>query len=93
MAATAGCRPTTARLVVNDANGDGLAEVVITTSGQEQVYLLGADGRRLAQYRTAVTTGTIAYADLNNDGWGEVIVGTEIGVQIFSTSNRLQPVY
>ena len=82
-----------ARLTADDIDGDGGAEVVVTTVGQRQVYLLGNDGQRLAEYRSSPgsggTTGALDYADLNGDGWGEVIVGTQTGVQVFGTSNQV----
>jgi hypothetical protein len=78
-----------ARLTAGDIDGDGQAEVLVTTVGQEQVYLLNGSGERLAQYHTSGTTGGLAYADVNNDGWGEVIVGTETGVELFGTSTQV----
>jgi outer membrane protein assembly factor BamB len=80
---------TTARLKADDINGDGKAELVVTTEEQPQVYLLDAEGRHLAEYRTQGTTGALDYVDLNGDGWGEVIVGTQSGVQVFAASDQV----
>jgi len=80
---------TSARLRIDDINGDGSAELVVTTEGQPQVYLLDAEGRRLAEYRTPGTSGAFDYVDLNSDGWGEVVVGTQDGVQVFAASDQV----
>lgn len=92
---------TPARLIADDLDDDGKSELVVTTIGQNQVYLIDASGHHLAEYHpstlatcagplTAKTTGAVAYADLNNDGLGEIIVGTRAGVQVFGTSPRVE---
>jgi hypothetical protein len=78
-----------ARLTARDVNGDGRLEIAVTTPVQEPAYLLAANGRLLAEYRTWATSGPVELADLNGDGWNEVIVGTEAGVQVFGTSDRV----
>jgi outer membrane protein assembly factor BamB len=84
------------KLIVGDPNADGAVELVATTEGQAQVYLLTASGHLLAEYHLSAlpadrveTTGALAYADLNGDGWGEIIVGADTGVQVFGTSDRV----
>ncbi|MCQ3979519.1 MAG: hypothetical protein DPW09_39375, partial [Anaerolineae bacterium] len=74
------------RLQAADINGDGQAEIAVATGGQGPVYLLAANGQRLAEYLTGKNTGGLAYTDLNGDGQGEIMVGTETGLQVFGAA-------
>ncbi|GIK41499.1 MAG: hypothetical protein BroJett011_53320 [Chloroflexota bacterium] len=78
------------RLQAADINGDGQAEVAVTTGGQGPIYLLAANGQRLAEYLVEQSTGTLAYADLNGDGQGEMMVGTETGLQVFGAARPVE---
>lgn len=79
----------TARLNIADINNDGQAEIAVTAPGQQQVYLMDAQGHCLAVYYVRGTTGALDFADLNHDGWGEIMVGTETGLKVFGLSPQV----
>jgi hypothetical protein len=78
------------RLVAHDVDGDGSLEIAVTTPVYEPVYLLDSGGRLLAEYRTWGTSGSLEFADLDGDGRDEVLVATELGLQVFGTSDRVE---